>query len=130
MKFSAYGHKNILATHKTTLEFTKDKELTLNGDCIIGINSDFELDLIKDFIKNTKKIKIKIKVDDLVEEVNCEINPDFDDGHEIVVRKTDFLSERTLGINADKAAVDLNRKVAAKMKEEGKKIEVELCESN
>ena len=44
-KFNAYGHPNILGTHKTTFEFTKDNELTLNGDCIVGVKADFELSL-------------------------------------------------------------------------------------
>ena len=130
MKFSAYGHKNILATHQTTLEFTKDKDLTLKGDCIVGVNSDFDLNEIKRILKNHKKIKILIKVDELVEEVNCDINPGFDDGHEIVVRKTDFLSGRTLGIHADKAAINLSRKMVEMMKQDGKKIEVEICENS
>ena len=41
--FTAYGHKNILATHKTTIEFTKDKELSLKGNCIVGVRADFDL---------------------------------------------------------------------------------------
>jgi hypothetical protein len=33
----AQGHENILATHKTTLEFTKDKRLSKKGDCIVAV---------------------------------------------------------------------------------------------
>ena len=55
MKFRIYGHKNMLAIHKNTLEFTKDKELTKRGDCIVGVNSDFK---ITKEILNAKKIKI------------------------------------------------------------------------
>ena len=39
--FKAYGHENIRATHNRTIEFTKHKELSVRGDCIIGVNSDF-----------------------------------------------------------------------------------------
>ncbi|HUT17100.1 MAG TPA: DUF371 domain-containing protein, partial [Acidobacteriota bacterium] len=35
-----YGHKNIQATHKTTLEFTKDKHLSKKGDCIVAVAVD------------------------------------------------------------------------------------------
>ena len=45
MKFSARGHENIRGVHKTTFEFTKEKELTLKGDCIIGVNADFDFNL-------------------------------------------------------------------------------------
>ena len=105
--FSAYGHENITAKHKTTLEFSKDKELREKGDCIIGIKADFDLESIKKFIKKKKELKIKIKVGDFSEEIKCEINPNFDDDEEIVIRRSDFISERTLGINANKAAIDL-----------------------
>mgnify|MGYP001585634981 CR=1 FL=1 len=62
--FACYGHENITARHKTTLEFTKSNELSLKGDCIIGIKADFSLKGIKLFVKslgNNKKIKITIE---------------------------------------------------------------------
>ena len=63
MKFTAYGHPNITARHKTTLEFTKDKELSLRGDCIVGVKADFSLSEIKKFIKSLKTNKIKIIIE-------------------------------------------------------------------
>ena len=46
------GHKNILSLHKKTIEITKDDELTINGDCIIGTNSSLAcIDLPKEFKK-------------------------------------------------------------------------------
>ena len=36
----AFGHKNIQATHPTTLMFTKEKNLTETGDCIIATAAD------------------------------------------------------------------------------------------
>ncbi len=39
--FTAQGHPNILATHKTTLEITKDTEVTGEGGCIIAVKADF-----------------------------------------------------------------------------------------
>ena len=62
--FSCYGHENITARHKTTLEFTKDDEMRLEGDCIVGIGADFELASLKRFIKslgNNRKITITIE---------------------------------------------------------------------
>lgn len=112
-KFHAYGHKNILGTHKTTLEFTKDSELTLKGNCIVGIKADFDLNDIKNFIKKTKNKKIKIIIETadkkIKETINAELNPNFDSNKEIVIRKTDFVSERTLAIKADKTAFELKR---------------------
>jgi len=51
--------------------------------------------------KNNKKIK---------EEIEAEINPGFNSDREMVIRKSDFVSIRTLGIKANKGAFELNRR--------------------
>ncbi len=132
--FTCYGHENITCRHKTTLEFTKDADLGLEGDCIVGVKSDFQLNKIKEFIKslgNNKKITImmetinndynnktvnnkkNIKSNDyknkkIIEKINAEINPDFDSDREMVIRKSDFADKRTFAIKADKAACEVN----------------------
>ena len=67
-EFSCYGHKNILATHKNTLEFTKDEQLSLKGDCIVGVKADYELRELKKFLKNKSNILCTIFIDDIFEE--------------------------------------------------------------
>ena len=133
-KFSACGHPNVLATHKTTLEFTKDKELTLKGDCIVGVDSDFDLDKLKEFIKNAKSSKITMAImpinDKRIKEIiNAELTPGFNSNEEIVVRKTGFISERTFAINADKAACSLSRGLIGYLKNKGSKVSV-IIENN
>lgn len=132
-KFKAYGHPNITAKHKTTLEFTKDEELTLKGDCIVGVKADFSLPLLKKFIeslKNNKKIKIIIKVGDLSEEVNAEVNPDFNSDREMVIRKSDFKDERSFAIGADKAASDLSSEFVKYLSNSEQEISVILITKN
>ncbi len=107
-EFSSYGHPNLLSTHKTTLEFTKDSELTKRGDCIVGVNADFELKELKKFT-NCSKVRITITSGGITEIVTAIPNKDFSSNHEIVIRKSEFYSERTFAIRADKAASDLNR---------------------
>ena len=127
-KFHAFGHHNILGTHKTTLEFTKDTKLSLKGDCIIGVKADFDLCKLEDFIKkaNNKKITIIIETPNkkIKEKINVKLNPSFSHDRELVIRKTDFLSERTLAIKADKAAFELKRELINYLKEKKNKISV------
>ena len=127
-KFHAYGHPNILATHKTTLEFTKDSELSLKGNCIIGVEADFELNEIKRFMEKskTKKITITITTSDkkIKEIIKAEINPDFNDEREMVIRKTDFFSGRTYAVGADKAGFELNKNLIGFLKVKNNKINV------
>lgn len=125
-KFHAYSHHNVLATHKTTLEFTKDKEITLKGDCIVGVSSDFELSKAKEFISslNGNKIKIIIKTPDneAQETIEAEVNSSFNSDNELIMRKTDFASERTFAVKANKAAFELNRSLINYLKKEGGKV--------
>ena len=127
-KFHASGHPNILGTHKTTLEFTKDKDLTSNGNCIVGVKADFDLGELKMFIKKTgnENIIMTIKTADgkIKEMIHGKLNPGFDNSNEVVIRKTDFLSERTLMINANKAAFELNRDLIADLKKKEAKITI------
>ena len=128
-QFFCYGHENILSTHKNTIEFTKDSELTLDGDCIIGIKADFNPQDLIQFLKGKQQINCEITVDNIKDIFTFEINPDFNDEHEIVIRKSDFLSERTLGIKANKAAIDINREIIQKLKEKAQ-LKVEFHEKN
>ena len=131
-KFNAYGHPNILATHKTTLEFTKDSEVSLKGDCIIGVRADFRLDEIRDFIRNSKNKKVTITIETISnkqkiqERIAAEVNPDFNSDKEFVIRKTDFISERTFAIRANKAAFELNKEFISFLREKNNKIAVIL----
>ncbi len=113
-KFHAYGHPNILGTHKKTFEFTKGEDVTLKGNCIIGVNADFKLDELKRFIESSKSGKIKITIKAEIadigkEEVFAELNKEFKSGHELVFRKTAFSSDRTLGMRSNKASFDFSR---------------------
>ena len=119
MEFVAYGHENVLGKHKTTLEFTKDDFLTKQGDCILGIKLD------KIPFAMSGKIKIILKVDDLEDEITCVANKNFKDDNEFVIRKSDFLDDRTFATNANKAATDIKREIVEELKK-GKKIEITL----
>ncbi len=131
-RFSAFGHPNIRAAHKTTLEFTKESELSLEGDCIIGVKANFDTGKLREFVKvsDGKRIRMVIRVQAgkkmLEEAIEARPNTLFNDNHELVVRKTDFRSGRTLGMHADKAASELDRGMAELMRNSGQKIEVVL----
>lgn len=124
------GHKNILATHKTTVEFTKEKELTKKGNCIVAVSCNKSCnDLPENFkreLKAGKKIKIIIKVGNLKEEIIGYGSKDLELSHkkDIVIRKSSFVDSRTLCINANKSANDLNRNLIEKIK--NKNIEVKI----
>ncbi|MDP6600291.1 MAG: DUF371 domain-containing protein [Candidatus Woesearchaeota archaeon] len=134
--FNCDGHSNITARHKTTLEFTKDEELGLAGDCIVGVKADFSLQQLKKFIKSIKhnnKITIIIETmnninnnsnEKIVEKINAEVNPGFDSDKEMVIRKSDFIDGRTFAIRANKAAFNLNSDLIGSLKGKENKLVV------
>ena len=117
--FTAHGHPNILATHQTTLEITKDSELTKKGDCIVAVGADFSLQQLQRIVGSCGdggKIKLTIAVAGLKAEVIAVVNKEFCSENEIVLRRGNFISERTLGMQADRAAADIGRKLVEKLK--------------
>ncbi len=133
--FIAHGHKNITGKHKKTLEFTKENVLKIEGDCILGVHSNFESCELKRIIKKVerikkvekdKKLRMIIKVNGISDEIVFEPNWDFDDEKELVIRKSNFVSKRTFGINADKSCSDINKELIAKLKDENVRIEIKI----
>ena len=109
MKFTAYGHPNICATHPTTLEFTKDSNLTVRGDCIVGVSVTFGSKLNE--CLNNPRITITIEAKGISETITATPNPTFSSDHELVIRTTSFTSERTFATRANKSSKSLSREL-------------------
>ncbi|MDV3103975.1 DUF371 domain-containing protein [Thermococcus waiotapuensis] len=126
------GHGNVRATHRSTLEFTREDYLTPRGDCIICVSADKGInDLSEEFkraLKEGRKLLIRIKVGDLVEEITAEGSPGLilDHPHSMVVRKSDYIDARTLAIRASKAAKDIDRRIIEKLRNPESEALVEL----
>ena len=131
--FSAHGHENIVATHRTTFEITKEATLTKQGNCVIAIKATKgAVDLPSEFKDAARKegarITITIEADELREVVKAKGSPrlTFTHSTDLVVRKSSYVCSRTLAIEADKAASDFSRKLVEKMKDSDQEITVTL----
>jgi hypothetical protein len=129
----AYGHENVLATHETTFEITKDAYLSERGNCIIAVLADKALtDLSFEFKEGLKrenaKLSILIEVEAVKELINAFGSPNLILSHpkDIVVRKSSYVCSRTLAINADKAAFDLSRKLVEKLRNPKQEVKITL----
>lgn len=129
----ANGHKNIAATHLTTLEITKEEHLSRRGDCIIAVAADKSLnDLSEEFKeclrKSSAKLTLTIKANEITAQINAYGSPKLTLTHpsEMVVRKSSYIDDRTLAINADKAAADLPRKLVEKLRNPKQKARIIL----
>ena len=113
----ANGHKNISCRHKSTIEVTKKKNLSKRGDCILAVGAskgcyDLNNDL-KTQIWKGSKISVIIKVGIIKDSL-------FGFGSEklkllnksdIVFRKSDYICDRTVLINCNKASSQINKKI-------------------
>jgi len=130
----AYGHRNIRATHESTLEITKEAELSKRGDCIIAVSANKAInDLHSEFKENLRKenarITILIEVGNAAEVVNAFGSPRLILTHptDMVVRKSNFICSRTLAIQADKTACDLSRDFVKRLGNPKQKVKVKLA---
>lgn len=113
--FRICGHRNILSTHRRTVEFTKDAELTKEGDCILGVRADFELEQLQRFL-NCSRVSITIATGNVFDTIIAIPNKKFSSSHELVIRIGEFDSERTFAVRADKASSNLSRALVASLK--------------
>ncbi len=119
----AFGHENVLAIHPTTLMITKDKELSKQGDCIIAVRADKAVsDLNPEFKQKlhepNTQLTMLIEADDLIQQLTAygSSKLNLSSNMDMVVRKSDFTSDRTLAIKANKAAGDLPKEFVEKLK--------------
>lgn len=122
-----FGHKNILSTHPRTLEITKEENLTLNGDCIIGVRANKACyDIRVDLKEKLKSKNIYIEFELIVEPYSVSFSGKGNSGllltdkHDIVLRKSKFVCGRTICINSSIAAIDIPRQIVDLLKDPNK----------
>lgn len=122
-----YGHPLIQATHKTTFEITKDEEISKRGTCIIGVRANKACkdlnEKIKAALRSSKAIiQIELIVNNEVFKTFAFGNPllTLEDDRDIVVRKSDYICNRTLAIKCKTAAKDIPRSIIDKLKDSSK----------
>lgn len=115
-KIKAKGHENVLSLHKSTFEITKDKDLSLSGDCIIGLDidksmEDFPEEFKEKLANDDTKVIVELKTPNASDTIEGYGHHDLTLSHptDIVCRKSTFVCSRTLMIKSNKAAIDLNR---------------------
>lgn len=119
----ARGHRNISARHDTTIEVTRDKELTPRGDCIIGVDADkasgdFSHEFKKCITRDFSFLIAVFEVDNIRDYVIAEGSPRLllSDLNKIIIRKSTYIEPATIGIRANKAARDLRRDLIERLK--------------
>jgi hypothetical protein len=129
----AQGHPNILGTHNTTFEITRDSYLSKRGNCVIGVGAnkaacDFAFMFKEACRRDGARIMVRLEAEGVIETIHGLGSPNLSFGHpkEIVGRKSLYTSDRTIMVGADKAAYDLDRQLIAALKSANTKLNIQI----
>ncbi|MFB6185899.1 MAG: DUF371 domain-containing protein [Halobacteriaceae archaeon] len=119
---TAEGNTKITATHESTFEFTQEPYMTAAGDCILGIScdivpADFSADFRTACQHESSIIKAILTTPNYREIIKGRGHPDLKltTSTSMVGRTSSYIDDRTIMINADKAAQDLDRDFVAEL---------------
>lgn len=128
----ARGHPLVRGAHPTTFEVTRDETLTAAGDCIIGIGADkgaADLDPgLKTVLRDGRAVlTTRLTAGGVTVEVRSRGSAALTLDHpaDLVWRRSDFISDRTVGIRSDHTAATLPREFIEALKR-GEDLVVEL----
>jgi uncharacterized protein len=114
----ARGHPNITGTHRSTLEVTRDPEISASGDCIVAVGADKGAASLSEAFKNAAArddafITCSIEAGGFRDTVAGWGSKDmtFTIGDSMVFRVSNYVCGRTVMIYADKPAARLDRRL-------------------
>ncbi|TQQ82165.1 DUF371 domain-containing protein [Halonotius roseus] len=117
---TAHGHEHVQATHESTFEFTSDDWLTPAGDCILGIDADqvpadFDPAFVAAAQSADAEVTITIEAGGYSQTITGRGDPEltFDDDRSMVARTSTYTDDRTVMVDADAAAADIDRELVA-----------------
>src|SRR5207244_9077640 len=131
--FHAYGHPAILSTHPTTLEITTSYELTHRGDCVVAVKSSsavrgLPVGLKRVLSSSSGRGRLRLGVGgfEFMVEGRGDHRLTFSHKTDLVVRKSGFLSDRTLMIHTDNSSMDCPRDMVRLLKNQTESVRVEI----
>jgi len=131
--FTAKGHANVQATHSSTFEITLESHLSQQGDCIIGVEASHSAQDINTILGDAlrcsgSQIQTYLSVGEISECIQGWGSPQLILSEEtsLVWRTSDFVDARTVAIQCDKAAKDLNRALISLLQNPDTSLQVTL----
>jgi len=116
----ACGHENVTAEHASTLELTSDDWLTPAGDCILAVEAtavpaEFDPAFVDACRSEDATISATLRVGDRERVIEGSGHPELSFGSDrsMVVRTSDYVDDRTVMVDADAAAADVDRAIVS-----------------
>ncbi|PWR72015.1 DUF371 domain-containing protein [Methanospirillum lacunae] len=122
-QFSAFGHPEVTATHRTTFEITAEQHLSSSGNCIIAVRSEkgaVDLsDQFRELIRSPGcRLITELRCRDVEVTVTSSGSPNLllDHQTDMVWRRSSFTCGRTIGLYSDYTAGMLPRELITLLK--------------
>jgi hypothetical protein len=122
-RIAFHGHPLISALHQMTIEITTEDRLTKEGDCIVGVGADIGCagldEAVKERIRDRSSrvlLRLVVGSDSFEVKARGDARLALTHPHDIVVRKSDFISDRTIAVGADAASNDIPRRMIAALR--------------
>ncbi len=118
----AYGHENITARHRTTMQVTKDREITKRADCIIGVRaSKSAADLSQELKRHLLEgghVDIEVETFAGSFRFGAEGSPKLilNNAVDAVIRRSSYVDDRTIVIRAEASARDIPRRIVKSLR--------------
>jgi len=113
--------------------FTKDRHVSKAGDCVVAVAADkavadLSVQFKEELRKPNTKLTVTIEADGSKEHITATGSPKLCLCHDsdIVIRKSNYVCNRTLAICADKSSKDLSRELIKKLQTPNAKAKIEL----
>ncbi|HEX8743984.1 MAG TPA: DUF371 domain-containing protein [Thermoleophilaceae bacterium] len=116
---TARSHPAIRASHRKTLELTRDAEITERATCVVGVGARLDERALAGL---HGPVELTLSVDAREQRVRGRLNPAFQPGDPLVVRRADAVTRDALIVGADRAASDLARDFVAELAKPGARI--------
>ncbi|MDG6910385.1 MAG: DUF371 domain-containing protein [Nitrososphaerota archaeon] len=114
----------VRSTHPTTIEVTTEEYLTEEGDCIIGVGASKGCAGLDSRVKERlrqpgSEVLVRLVVGGESFELRARGDPrlQLSHLHDLVIRRSDFVSDRTLAVGSDASARSIPRKLVSLLKD-------------
>ena len=118
------GHAMVRSSHPTTIEITTEDYLTENGDCIIGVGATkgcagLDRGVKEGLREGGSRVSITFTVGGATFNLKAQGDPrlSLTHPHDMVIRTSEFISDRTLAIRASAAARQIPREMVRLLKD-------------
>ena len=120
VRVHARGHERVTAAHASTFEVTSDEWMTPAGDCILAVEADavpaaFDDEFAAACRSRAATVTATLRAGDHAAVVEGRGHPEltFESDRSLVARTSTHVDDRTVMVEADAAAADVDRDLVA-----------------